>query len=85
MDSAFGVELEALLPPPNSGISPSFHTFPRECTGQGMLEVTACISETQRLAVCLCRYSYTTNLETVIRVLSVLRILICACLLTTQA
>ena len=85
MDSAFGVELEAPLPPPNSGISPSFHTSPRECTGQGMLEATACISETQRLAVCLCRYSCNANPGTVIRVLLVLRILICACLLMTQA
>ena len=75
MDSAFGVELEAPLPPPKSGISPSFHTSPRECTGQGMLEATACISETQRLTVCLCHCSCNANPETVIRVLLVLRIL----------
>ena len=45
----FGVQ--APLSPPKSGISPSLHTSPMECTGQGMLGATACISETLSLAI----------------------------------
>ena len=46
-----GVELQAPLPPSKSGISPSLHTSPMECTGQGMLGATTCISETLSLAI----------------------------------
>ena len=57
-----------------------------ECTGQGMLGATACISETQRLAVRLCHCGCNANPETVIRVLLglYLYVYVCACLLTTQ-
>ena len=79
MDSAFGVELEAPLPPPKSGISPSLHTSPRECTGQGIhaggnrmyirnTEIDCCVP-----LPCSCN----ANPETVIRVLLVIRILMC--------